>query len=103
MRLPRPRFTVRRLMIIVAITGVAMGYTVHARNILLEEDDFGLGILFVECIGMLVLSVFALPMVFVIHLVRQDHAYADRLRRDDVAGDIHLGAADDSSPKPESL
>jgi hypothetical protein len=98
MRLPRPRFTVRRMMVIVAITGVVMGWAVHARNILHEEDDFGYGILFVECIGMLMLSVFALPMVFVIHLVRQDHAYADRLRRDDVRGDVELVAADDSSP-----
>jgi hypothetical protein len=46
----------------------------------------------------LMLSVFALPMVFVIHLVRQDHAYADRLRPDDVRGDVELVAADDSSP-----
>ena len=55
MRLPRPRFTVRRMMVIVAITGVVMGWAVHARNILHEEGDFGYVILFVECIGMLML------------------------------------------------
>jgi hypothetical protein len=98
MRLPRPRFTVRRMMVIVAITGMVMGWAVHARNILHEEDDFGYGILFVECIGTLMLSVFALPMVFVIHFVRQDHAYADRLRRDDVPENLHVVAVDDSSP-----
>ena len=46
MHLPRPRFTQFGMMIIVAITGVTMGWTVHARNILHEEDDFGYGIRF---------------------------------------------------------
>ena len=102
MRLPRPRFTLFRMMVIVAIAGVALGWAVHARNTLREEDDFGYGILLVECIGMLVLSVFALPIVFVIYLVRQDDAYAARLRRNDGPGDVKLVAADDRSPEPEA-
>jgi hypothetical protein len=101
MRLPRPRFTVRRMMVIVAITGVVMGWAVHARNILHEEGDFGYGILFVECIGMLVLSVFALPMVFAIYLVRQGDAYAAQLRRDDPPQDFRLVVPDDSLPQAE--
>jgi hypothetical protein len=83
MRLPRPRVTIFRMMVIVAISAVVMGWVVHARNVLHEEDDFGYGILFLESIGMLMLSVFALPIVFVIYLVRQDDAYAARLRRND--------------------
>jgi hypothetical protein len=83
MRLPRPRVTLFRMMVIVAISAVVMGWAVHARNVLRGEDDFGYSILFIECIGTLVLSVFALPIVFVIYLVRQDDAYAARLRRND--------------------
>jgi hypothetical protein len=39
------------MMVTVAIFALVMGWAVHARNILHEEDDFGYGILFVECIG----------------------------------------------------
>ena len=81
MRLPHPRFTVRHMMVIVAITGVVMGWVVHARNVLHEEGDFGFGILLVECVGTLILSVFALPIVFAIYLVRQGDAYATGPRR----------------------
>ena len=102
MRLPRPRFTLLRMMVIVAITGVVMGWAVHARNTLREEDNFGYVSLFVECIAMLMLSVFALPIVCAIYLVRQDEAHAARLRRDDVPGDAELLTADGSSPQPES-
>jgi hypothetical protein len=102
MRLPRPRFTPFRMMVIVAIAGVVMGWAVHARNTLREEDDFGHGILLVECIGMLVLSVFALPIVSAIYLVREDDAYAPRLRRDDVSEEVELLTADGTSPKPEA-
>ena len=89
-------------MVIVAITGALMGWAVHARSVLHEDGDFGYGILLVECIGMLVLSVFALPMVFAIYLVRQDDAYAARIRCNDVPEDLHLVAADGSSPQTES-
>jgi hypothetical protein len=82
MRLPQPRFTVRRMMVTVAITGLLMGWAVHARSVLHEDEDFGFGVLLVECVGTLILSVFALPIVFAIYLVRQGDAYATRPRRD---------------------
>ena len=102
MQLPRPRFTVFRMMVTVAITAMVMGWAIHARDVLHEEEDFGYGILFFECIGMLMLSMFALPIVLVIYLVRQDDAYAARLRRNDVPGDFHPVAVADSSSQPES-
>jgi hypothetical protein len=102
MRMARPQFTVRRSMVAVAIAGVVMGWTVHARIVLHEEEDFGLGILFVECIGMLLLSVMLLPVVYVIYLVRKGDAYAARLRRNDVPVAFRLVSDDDASPQPES-
>jgi hypothetical protein len=80
MRLTHFRFTVRHMMVTVAITGLLMGWAVHARNVLHEDEDFGFGVLLVECVGTLILSVFALPIVFAIYLVRQGDAYATRPR-----------------------
>jgi hypothetical protein len=71
------------MMVTVAIAGLVMGWAVHARDISHEEDDVGYGMFVVECIGRLVLLLFALPIVFVINLVRQDEVYVARLRRDD--------------------
>jgi hypothetical protein len=102
MRLPHPRFTVRQMMVTVAITGLLMGWVVHARSVLHEDEDFGFGVLLVECVGTLILSVFALPIVFAIYLFRQGDAYATQLRRDDVPRDVKLVAAHDRSPQAES-
>jgi hypothetical protein len=91
MRLPRPRFTVSRMTVAVAIAGVLMGWAVHARNVLHGDEKLGYGILFIGCIGMLMFSTLAMPIVFVIYLVRQDDVHATRLRRNDVPGDSSLG------------
>jgi hypothetical protein len=102
MRLPRPRFTVRRMMVTVAIAGVVTGWAVHARNVLHEEGDFGYAILIIECIGMLILSASLLPIAFAIYLVRQDDSYAARLRRNDVPVAFPLVTVEDGSPQSES-
>ena len=101
MRLPRPRFTMRRMMVTVAIAGLVMGWAVHARHVLRDEDDFGYGILLIECIGVLMLSTFSLPIIFVIYLVRQDDAHAARLRRIEASEGTPMATVDDSVPQPE--
>jgi hypothetical protein len=63
---------------------------------------FRLRILYIECLGMLMVSAIILPIVLVKYLLRQDDAYAARLRRKEVPANFALVSVDDGSPQPES-
>lgn len=58
MRIRRPRFHLRHLMIVVAILALAMGWMVHARDVLRENGDQDRGVLFHEATGLMTLTAF---------------------------------------------
>ena len=97
MRMHRPRFTMLRMMIIVALTGALMAWAVRVRGVLRGEEELSFSILFS---GMLMLSAVMLLIIFVAFLVGQDFGYAAQLRRSDVPGRFPSVSVDDGSPQP---
>ena len=75
------RFHVRTLMIAVAVAGVPLGLVAHVRALLWEYDDFALGVLILEGIGMAVLGAITCAVGAFVRGVRIDDAYAAQLRR----------------------
>ena len=84
MRVPRVRFTVRRMMIAVAVVALLLGLVLHVQVLIKNEDDFAFAILFVEGMAVAVLLVTASVISFFIQIVRKDDAYATQLRRSGV-------------------
>ena len=84
MWLSRARFTLRRLLIVVAIVGLAPGFVIHVQVLINEEDDFAAAILFLEGVAVAILLAITLGIGFLVRSIRRDNDYSIRLGRNDV-------------------
>ena len=84
MRCPLIFFTVRRLMIAVAVVGIVLGLVIHVQFLLKDDKEVAGIILLGEGVAAAILAAIGLGVGFLVRLIHRDHDYAIRLRRNDV-------------------